>query len=63
MAGYEDWLNQMVNKIDAEQKHEQICRQCDNNVVIAKINGDSRAVEEEMRKIKMMADLERAIYK
>ena len=64
MTDYERWAQQMLNNIAAEEKHENIYKQCAIDEAIARINNQDIS-ETEMRNayLRTHADVERDFYK
>ena len=64
MTDYERWVNSMLNKVNAEEKHENIYKQCAVDEAIAHITGQD-ASDTAVRNIhrRIQADVERDFYK
>ncbi|MBQ2882688.1 MAG: hypothetical protein IJE43_02790 [Alphaproteobacteria bacterium] len=64
MTDYERWRQQMLNEVAAEEKHENIYKQCAVNEAIARItNKDVGETEIRNAYIRTQADAERSLYK
>lgn len=64
MTDYERWRQQMLNEVAAEEKHENIYKQCAINEAIARItNKDVGETEIRNAYIRTQADVERDFYK
>ena len=64
MTDYERWVQQMLNNIAAEEKHENIYKQCAVDEAIARItNKDVSETEIRNAYIRTQADAERSLYK
>jgi len=64
MTDYERWVNSMLNKVNAEEKHENIYKQCAIDEAIAYIT-DQDISDTAVRNIhrRIQADVERDFYK
>ncbi|MBQ3512562.1 MAG: hypothetical protein IJA32_02010 [Lachnospiraceae bacterium] len=64
MTDYERWRQQMLNEVAAEEKHDNIYKQCAINEAIARItNKDVGETEIRNAYIRTQADAERSLYK
>ena len=64
MTDYERWVQQMLNNIAAEEKHDNIYKQCAVDEAIARItNKDIGDTEIKNAYRKTHADVERDFYK
>ncbi len=64
MTDYERWVNSMLNKVNADEKHENIYKQCTVDEAIAHITGQDVS-DTAVRNIhrRTQADVERDFYK
>jgi len=64
MTDYERWVNSMLNKLNAEEKHKNIYKQCAIDEAIAHIT-DQDISDTAVRNIhrRIQADVERDFYK
>lgn len=64
MTDYERWMQQMIDNVESEEKHENIYKQCAVDENIARLNGDYNSdVRMELEYKKMQTDLERSMFK
>lgn len=64
MTDYERWRQQMLNEVAAEEKHDNIYKQCAINEAIARLtNKDVGETEIRNAYIRTQADAERSLYK
>lgn len=64
MTDYERWVQQMINNVASEEKHENIYKQCEVDEAIAHITGQDIS-DTTVRNIhrRIQADVERDFYK
>ncbi len=64
MTDYERWRQQMLNEVAAEEKHDNIYKQCAINEAIARItNKDVGETEIRNAYLRTHADVERDFFK
>ena len=64
MTDYERWRQQMLNEVAAEEKHDNIYKQCVINEAIARItNKDVGETEIRNAYLRTHADVERDFFK
>ena len=64
MTEYERWRQQMLNEVAAEEKHDNIYKQCAINEAIARItNKDVGETEIRNAYLRTHADVERDFFK
>ena len=64
MTDYEKWRQQMLNEVAAEEKRDNIYKQCAVEEAIARItNKDVSETEIRNAYIRTQADAERSLYK
>ena len=64
MTDYERWKQQMLNEVAAEEKHDNIYKQCAIDEAIARINNqDISGTEIRNAYLRTHADAERSLYK
>lgn len=63
MTDYEKWVQQVINNVASEEKHENIYKRCEVDENIARLNGDYNSnTRMELEHKKMQADLERSLF-
>lgn len=64
MTDYERWVQQMINNVASEEKHENIYKQCAVDEMIAHITGqDISGTTARNIHRRIQADVERDFYK
>ena len=64
MTDYERWRQQMLNEVAAEEKHDNVYKQCAVQEAIARLtNKDISDTEIRNAYIRTQADAERSLYK
>ena len=64
MTDYERWRQQMLNEVAAEEKHDNVYKQCAVQEAIARLtNKDISDTEIRNAYIRTQADAERSLYR